>query len=184
MTWFLDSAVERNKNAPYTFYIPSPSVIEMLQKGDKVKLIFVLTEQDDEYACERMWVEIAKLDGEYFIGELINHPVKITNLEFGQTVNFSREHICDTEYRDPEEHKWDYYFDNKIILSNDVLVEDDECVNDPNNLQVISIGAILNIDDSVLAFIQDEPQCAYERDLETGKFAKIHDYDWDAYNSG
>ncbi|BFH15310.1 hypothetical protein J6TS7_58830 [Paenibacillus dendritiformis] len=210
MTWCLDSAVERNKKAPYTFYIPSPAVIEMLQKGDKVKLIFVSTEQEDEYTCERMWVEIAKLEGEYFIGELLNHPVKLTNLELGQTVSFSKEHISDTEYRDPEEHKWDYYFDSKIIVSNDVLereefnfllrdyprddedtgwtvfsgYEDDEYVNDPDNLQVISIGAILNMDDSVLAFIQDEPQCAYDRHQETGKFVKIHDFAWDDYHNG
>lgn len=209
MTWFLDSAVERNQNAPYTFYIPSPSVIEMLQKGDKVKLIFVSAETEEEYACERMWVEIAKVDGDCFVGTLINHPVKLSNLELGQTVNFSKEHICDTQYKDPEEQKWDYYFDSKIIVSNDVLervevnfllrdfprddedtgwsvftgYEDDEYVNDPNNLQVISIGAILNIDDSVLAFIQDEPQCAYERDQETGKFVKIYDFDWDYYNN-
>jgi hypothetical protein len=58
--------------------------------------------------------------------------------------------------------------------------EDEEYVNDPDNLQVISLGAILNIDDSVLAFIQDEPQCAYERDTETGMFVKIYDFDWDA----
>lgn len=62
--------------------------------------------------------------------------------------------------------------------------EDDEYLNNPNNLRVISIGVILNIDDSVLEFIKNEPQCAYERDRDTGRFVNIHDFDWDYYNNG
>jgi hypothetical protein len=40
------------------------------------------------------------------------------------------------------------------------------------------------MDDSILDFINDEPQCAYERDPDTGAFVKIDDYDWDYYNNG
>ena len=56
-------------------------------------------------------------------------------------------------------------------------------MNDPNNFQIISIGVILNIDDTILKFIEETPLCAYERNDE-GRFYKIEDYDWDAYLNG
>lgn len=60
--------------------------------------------------------------------------------------------------------------------------EDDEFLNNHENLQYISIGVILNIDDSILAFIEDLPLCAYERN-DNGAFYKINDYDWESYLS-
>ena len=33
--------------------------------------------------------------------------------------------------------------------------ESDDYVNDPNNFQIISIGVILNIDDTILKFIEE-----------------------------
>lgn len=51
--WYLDSVYERNKESPYTFYVPSKEVIEMLNIGDIVKLIYVETENDG-YVGERM----------------------------------------------------------------------------------------------------------------------------------
>lgn len=58
--------------------------------------------------------------------------------------------------------------------------ESDDYVNNPKNFQIISIGVILNIDDSILNFLEEPPLCAYERNDE-GRFYKIEDYDWDAY---
>ncbi|MGM0878374.1 MAG: hypothetical protein ACQEWV_27645 [Bacillota bacterium] len=39
---------------------------------------------------------------------------------------------------------------------------------------------MLNIDDSILSFINEQPLCAYERN-ENGQFEKIEDYDWEGY---
>ena len=61
--------------------------------------------------------------------------------------------------------------------------ESDEYINDFNNLQIVSLGVVLNIDDSILPFIHDEPLCAYERN-KNGQFYKIEDYDWDSYLNG
>ncbi len=61
--------------------------------------------------------------------------------------------------------------------------ESDDYVNDPKNFQIISIGVILNIDDTILKFLEEPPLCAYERNDE-GRFYKIEDYDWDAYLNG
>ena len=61
--------------------------------------------------------------------------------------------------------------------------EDDDFLSDYENFQIISIGVILNIDDSILGFIQEPPLCAFERNDE-GEFNKIDDYDWDDYLNG
>ncbi|PUB08157.1 DUF2185 domain-containing protein [Paenisporosarcina sp. OV554] len=205
MSWYLDSVYERNKESPYTFYAPSKEVIEMLNIGDIVKLIFVETDNDG-YVGERMWVEINHMQGKNFKGILTNVPLNLKDLKNGQEIIFQTEHICDTEYEDPTSSEWDYYFNAKIIVSNDVLernefnfmlrdnpkdeqdsgwsvlsgYEDDEFLNNPDNLQYISIGEILNIDDSILSFIEAQPLCAYERNDEY-LFYKIDDYDWDTY---
>ena len=205
MSWYLDSVYERNKESPYTFYAPSKEVIVMLNIGDIVKLIFVETENDG-YVGERMWVEINYMQGKNFKGILTNVPLNLKELKNGQEIIFQTEHICDTEYEDPTSSEWDYYFNAKIIVSNDVLernefnfmlrddpkdeqdsgwsvlsgYEDDEFLNNPDNLQYISIGEILNIDDSILSFIEEQPLCAFERNDEY-LFYKIDDYDWDTY---
>lgn len=205
MSWYLDSVYERNKESPYTFYAPSKEVIAMLNIGDIVKLIFVETENDG-YVGERMWVEINYMQGKNFKGILTNVPLNLKELKNGQEIIFQTEHICDTEYEDPTSSEWDYYFNTKIIVSNDVLernefnfmlrddpkdeqdsgwsvlsgYEDDEFLNNPDNLQYISIGEILNIDDSILSFIEEQPLCAFERNDEY-LFYKIDDYDWDTY---
>lgn len=209
MSWYLDNVYERNKESPYTFYVPSKQIIDILNIGDIVKLIFVVETEDDGYAGERMWVEITHRNGENFKGTLMNEPYNIHNLKFGQEILFQAEHICDTEYEDPTSSDWDYYFDTKVTVSNDVLerrefnfmlrdnpkdeqdsgwsvlsgYEEDEFLNNPDNLQYISLGVILNIDDTILSFIEEKPLCAYERNDE-GLFNKIEDYDWDTYLNG
>lgn len=205
MSWYLDSVYERNKDSPYTFYVPSKQVVDMLNIGDVVQLIFAETENDG-YIGERMWVEITLMQGKNFKGILTNDPLNLKELKYGQEITFQATHICDTEYDDPESSKWDYYFDSKIIVSNDVIerkefnfmlrdnpkdeqdsgwsvlsgYEDVEFLNNPDNLQYISIGIILNIDDSILSFIEEPPLCAYERN-DDYLFYKINDYDWNSY---
>lgn len=58
--------------------------------------------------------------------------------------------------------------------------EDDDFLNDNENFQILSLGVILNFDDSRLEFIQESPLCAYERN-DDGEFYKIDDYDWEGY---
>ncbi|MGE7861475.1 immunity protein Imm33 domain-containing protein [Bacillus mobilis] len=209
MTWYLDNVYEINKEAPYTFYLPSPEVLEKLKVGDLVKLIFVSkNEEEDGFHGERMWVEITERNEKKFVGELDNDPYCL-DLKIGDTISFGIENICDTEYDDPASSDWDFYFDTKVIVSDDVLekrefnfmlredsreegdsgwsilsgYESDDYVNNPKNFQIISIGVILNIDDSILSFLEEPPLCAYERNDE-GRFYKIEDYDWDAYLNG
>ena len=209
MSWSLENIYKRNKEAPYTFYIPSEEVTSILSIGDIVKLIFVGETENEDCAGERMWVEIIHRNEENFKGVLTNEPYYLKELKAGQEVSFQAKHICDTEFEDPTASKWDYYFDTKIIVSDDVLdrgefnfvlrdfpnseqdsgwtffsgYEDDSFINNPDNLQCISIGVILNIDDSILSFIDEPPLCAFERNSNS-EFFKIDDYDWDSYLNG
>ncbi|MED3539743.1 DUF2185 domain-containing protein [Bacillus toyonensis] len=209
MSWYLDDVYELNKEAPYTFYLPSPEVLEKLKVGDLVKLIFVTKdEEEDGFHGERMWVEITEMNEGGLIGKLDNEPYRLS-LKIGDEISFGVENICDTEYDDPASSDWDFYFDTKVIVSIDVIekeefnflikdnptvegdpgwsilsgYESDEYVNNPENFQIISVGVILNIDDSILEFLEEPPLCAYERN-DKGRFYKIEDYDWDAYLNG
>lgn len=209
MSWYLENVIERNEEAPYTFWIPSEEVLVALKVGDLVKLIFVPVEgYDDGFNGERMWVQIIKIDGRKFVGILDNEPYRLP-LKNGDEITFGIENICDTEFEDPSAADWDFYFDTKVTVSIDVLereefnfmlrdepngegdsgwsilsgYEDQDSLNNADHFQIISIGKILNIDDSILEFIDDQPLCAYERNDE-GEFFKIQDYDWDAYLNG
>lgn len=209
MSWYLDNVYERNAESPYTFYIPSKQVIDKLSIGDIVKLRFMGETETDGLAGERMWVEITERIGEKFKGLLTNEPNDLKDLKIGQEVLFKLENICDTEYQDPNSSKWDFYFDTLVTVSEDVFekrefnfllkdnphgegdsgwsilsgYEDDEFLSVSENFQIVSIGVVLNIDDTILEFIQEPPLCAYERN-EEGEFYKIDDYDWEGYLNG
>lgn len=209
MSWYLDNVDELNKEYPYTFYIPSLEVLDKLKVGDLVKLIFVTeTKEDDGFRGERVWVEITKINGKRLSGKLDNEPYRLP-LKIGDEISFGVENICDTEYEDPFSSEWDFYFDTLITVSKEVLerrefnfllrdspngegdsgwsilsgYEDDDFLGDSRNFKIIPIVVILNIDDSILDFVNEPPLCAYERNDE-GKFYKIDDYDWDGYLNG
>lgn len=205
MKWKLDSAVDLHKESPYTFYLPSDYVLNQLKAGDLVKLIFMAEETlDNGYEGERMWVEILERNDSEFRGKLMNKPHYLESLHYGDLIHFSLVHICDTQLDDPYAMDMDYYLDKKVTVSNDVLSrnefnlmlrfepyddsdlgwvffsshEEDGFNADSHNFQFISVGKMLNIDDSILAFINDTVPCAYERDRGTAKFARIENYDW------
>ncbi|MFE4120458.1 DUF2185 domain-containing protein [Priestia sp. YIM B13486] len=206
--WQLDNVYERNKESPYTFYKPSKAVTDKLKAGDLVKLVFFSDSDTAGYKGERMWVEIMDKNKENFVGKLDNEPYHLKGLKLGQILHFGTEHICDTEYEDDDAVKMDYYFNTLVTVSNDVLernefnfllkdkpnepndsgwvifsgYEEDEFTSNPDNFQIVALGVVLNVDDSILAFINKSPLCAYERN-EFGKFDKIHDYDWETYLS-
>ncbi|MCA1202054.1 DUF2185 domain-containing protein [Priestia flexa] len=51
--------------------------------------------------------------------------------------------------------------------------EDDDYLSDSENFQIVSIGVILNVDDSILDFIQQPPLCVYERNNEVRFYKKL-----------
>ncbi|PSL41044.1 hypothetical protein B0H99_103178 [Planomicrobium soli] len=206
MSWYLDNVYELNKEFPYTFQRPSEEVLSWLEIGDLVKLIFVANEAEEgEFGAERMWVEITEIDGSRFTGTLNNEPYSLP-IEVGERVSFGYENICDTEYEDPHIDDKDIYFDTLVTVSNDVLerkefnfmlrdnstedgdsgwailsgYEEEDFLSDLENFQIIAVAVILNMDDSILEFLEKPPLCAYERN-DKGEFAEIEDYDWEGY---
>lgn len=151
-----------------------------------------------------MWVEIIERTESDFRGKLVNQPFYLKSLQYGDIINFNSIHICSTQLDDPHSKEMDYYFDNKVTVSNDVLLrnefnfmlrfepdndsdlgwvffsghEQDDFNSDPNNFQFISVGKMLNIDDSILEFLDDNIPCAYERDTDSKKLLKIENYDF------
>lgn len=125
MSWYLDSVYELNKESPYTFYIPSLEVLEKLEVGDLVKLIFVpVKEEDDGFRGERMWVEISEINGKNYLGQLANEPHQLP-LKLGDVITFENEHICATQHDDAHSSKWDFYFDTLVTVSDDVLEKEE-----------------------------------------------------------
>lgn len=100
--WSLDDARELTEDAPYTFYLPSAEVLEMLQPGDIVQLVFRSEVNDDQdFAAERMWVKITGIDGDDFTGVLDNEPLSIPDLAEGDEIMFQSYHIINTQLDDP-----------------------------------------------------------------------------------
>ncbi|MEN5168900.1 toll/interleukin-1 receptor domain-containing protein [Brevundimonas pondensis] len=79
--WYLNSGVVSNELHPESFFIPSESLRQSVQKTDLVKLSFELAQEpedeggDEELAGERMWVEITGFNGPYYVGRLRNQPL-------------------------------------------------------------------------------------------------------------
>ena len=82
--------------------------------------MYLKREEEDGFNGERMWVKITERNEKKFVGELSNEPYRL-DLKIGDKISFGIENICDTEYNDPASKDWDFYFDTKVIVSNDVL---------------------------------------------------------------
>ena len=147
-----------------------------------------------------MWVKIIERRDDNFIGVLHNTPSYVKELNYGEKILFRSKNICSTMIDDPDSAKFEYFRTKKIIVSNDVLkyrkfnvmlrdqpidendtgwtffTGEEEENEESNDLQSISLGVILNIDDSILEIIKEEPLCVFERDIKTDKFYKVEDY--------
>lgn len=85
---------ERAREHPDSFFIPSLEERENLKVGDAVKLIFEMHQPNQEYdAFERMWVEITKVEDDYYVGFLDNNPEGEVSIKAGDIVVFQAKHI-------------------------------------------------------------------------------------------
>lgn len=102
-TWTLEDVTEIAKEAPYTFYLPSNTVISQLKVGSVVKLMFSCdVENENGWSAERMWVEVKERDGDDFKGILDNDPYYIPDLKAGDLIEFKRFHILQTDIDETE----------------------------------------------------------------------------------
>ncbi len=82
--------------APYTFFLPHPSLIGAVRVGDLVKLGFEYDPPGEKYEAERMWVEVDRIDGSKYHGELVNQPDEPTSrIRHGDHLSFAPENILE-----------------------------------------------------------------------------------------
>lgn len=93
----LESGVERNRQYPTSFEIPSDEDKEVLRPGDSAKLVWAVK----RLPGEKMWVRITKRDGDRFVGTLQNWPVFV-HLNPGEVVKFHVDDIIDFIMEDDE----------------------------------------------------------------------------------
>lgn len=196
-SWQLDDATELALLYKYTFYKPSADVIAKVAIGDTVKLIFRFASDDpDAPGAERMWVLVDEIgtDGR-FKGRLDNTPAHIHDLQAGDPVEFSAAHIINTPHDDHDNLVERYlkrcYVTNRVlqdgcpagylyrevpdseddsgwrITAND---ESDEYMDDAANCAYVSLGAVLNQDDSFVRLLDAPEGSAFVRDPATGAF--------------
>lgn len=200
-SWKLSDAQQIADEFPYTFHKPSVEVVSKLAPGNLAKLIFEFESDAPEAPkAERMWVEIATVNGGQYSGFLDNDPAYIKDLEYKDSIVFEARHIIDTDLVDPVPSIVDKYikrcFVTKNILHGDREVgylyreepdndddsgwrftagdEIDEYMDDAENTSYVSLGAVLREDDSMLALLDRESGVAFVKD-EQGNFVELHD---------
>ena len=94
--WYLESAEERHRTHPESFFIPSREEREGLGEGRSVQLLFRST--DPEPHTERMWVTVESGDRSGYAGTLQNRPERLGGLAPGDPVAFDPEHVATILY--------------------------------------------------------------------------------------
>ena len=180
----------------YTFYKPSENVIQEIAIGEVVKLIFRFESDDPEAPeAERMWVLVDEITGGCFKGRLNNEPKYITDLKLDDQVEFKACHIISTEHNDDDNIVERYikrcYVTNRVlndskpagylyreepdheddsgwrITAND---ETDDYMENSTNCSYVSLGAVLNRDDSFLELLESPVGSAFFREAKSGHF--------------
>ncbi|MDH2434685.1 DUF2185 domain-containing protein [Pokkaliibacter sp. MBI-7] len=198
-TWHLVNAQAVADEFPYTFYKPSPEAITLLKAGNLAKLIFEETNSStDKSYAERMWVKIENISNGLFSGFLDNVPIHIKDLKLGDKIEFSACHIINTDIDDPVPSVVDKYTLHCIVTDNILSEgrqvgylyreatdgsddsgwrftagdETEDYMRNPDNGHYVSIGTVLNKDDSILPLLEREAGVTFERDKK-GQFVEI-----------
>jgi hypothetical protein len=201
-SWYLADADELAADYKYTFYKPSEKVIQEIAIGEVVKLIFRFESENPEApAAERMWVLVDEMtDQGCFKGRLNNEPMYITDLKLDDHIEFKSCHIISTEHNDTDNIVERYikrcYVTNRVlydgkpagylyreepdheddsgwrITAND---ETDEYMENSKNSSYVSLGAVLNEDDSFVELLESPVGSAFARDAKSGRFLPCSD---------
>lgn len=201
-SWHLADAGELAAQYPYTFYKPSPETIAKIAVGENVKLIFSFqSDAPDAPSAERMWVLVDEIgvDGR-FKGRLDNTPAHIRDLKADDPLEFEVRHIIATEHHEPGDIVERYikrcFVTNRVlrdgrppvylyredpdydddsgwrITAND---ETDEYMDDAENSAYVSLGAVLNVNDSFVGLLDSPTGSAFALDARTGRFVLLKD---------
>lgn len=92
--WHLDSGVQRNRDHPDSFEIPSDEAKQLVMPGVTVKLMFEMKAGWGE----RMWVDVVAVKRRHLIGELRNQPAMIPRLHPGDMIRFQLDDVIDIDF--------------------------------------------------------------------------------------
>jgi hypothetical protein len=96
--WHLESGVRRNRKHP-SFQIPDEHEKQAIKPGVVVKLMFEIDDMRGRHLWgEGMWVEVLAVQKRRVVGRLLNQPVAIPRLAYGDQVKFKRHHIIDIDW--------------------------------------------------------------------------------------
>lgn len=203
-TWNLEDVTEIAKGAPYTFYLPSKTVLDKLKVGSLVKLMFACdVENDKGWTAERMWVIVTDINESCsFTGTLDNDPYYIPDLKYQEKVTFQRKHIMQTDIEEIETDIVEKYLPRCYVTS-EVLYdlkpvgqlyrevpedgeenysgwnlfsgeESEDYLNNAENWNYVSLGAVLNRCDRFVALLElEDYENEYAWSSETGSYNKI-----------
>jgi hypothetical protein len=201
-TWQLVDVTKISEKAPYTYYIPSRLVLDKLKERDHVKLTFSCdVENDKGWSAERMWVLVAERNGEKFKGILDNDPYYIPDIKAGDELEFDVCNILQTSLEDPvpsnvEKYSSRCYVTSSVLYDKNPVrmllrecpegnlenysgwnflsgFENEEYLNNGDYWHYVSIGAVLNIDDSFVELLDSEYEVEFVWDPSTEKYQKI-----------
>ena len=83
-----------HRESPRTFSIPRSEVRRDLAVGALAKLVFGLPRPaDDGCGAERMWCQVTARQGRGYIGRLVNRPLYVEGLAYGDPVPFQPRHV-------------------------------------------------------------------------------------------
>ncbi|KUO53981.1 MAG: hypothetical protein APF78_06785 [Sphingomonadales bacterium BRH_c3] len=85
-------------SAPYTYQMPWPEELAVLEPGDGVKAVFREIAGECEYGVERMWVLIDAIEDGFVVGRLDNEPLDMPSIKLGDPVRIPLTHIIACTY--------------------------------------------------------------------------------------
>ena len=199
-SWHLTDAAELAARHPYTFYKSPPEAITQVRPGEVVKLIFAFHSDDPQApGAERMWVLVDTLEPHgHFTGKLDNMPGYIADLHAKDPVAFEARHIINTRHDDDDNLVNRYAalcFVTKRVLEDGAPVgylyreepdngddsgwrftandESDDYINDSANVALVSLGAVLRVDDRFIRLLDSPAGSAYAFDHNTQQFMAV-----------
>lgn len=201
-SWHLTDAAELAARHPYTFYKSPPEAIAQVRPGEVVKLIFAFHSDDPQApGAERMWVLVETIEPHgHFTGKLDNMPGYIQDLKAKDPVAFEARHIINTQHDDDDNLVNRYAglcFVTKKVLEDGAPVgylyreepdndddsgwrftandESDDYINDSANVALVSLGAVLSVDDRFIALLNAPAGSAYAFDHNTQQFKAVEE---------
>lgn len=201
-SWHLADAAELAARHPYTFYKSPPDAIAQVRPGEVVKLIFAFHSDDPQApGAERMWVLVDTVEAHgRFSGKLDNMPRYIADLHAKDTITFAACHIINTQHDDDDNLVNRYAglcFVTKKVLEDGAPVgylyrevadndsdsgwrftandESDAYMNDSANVALVSLGAVLSVDDRFIRLLDAPAGAAFAFDHNTQQFVAVEE---------